>query len=181
MSADPFIGEISMFAGPYAPQGWAFCDGGILSIAEHTALFAIIGTTYGGDGVRNFALPDLRGRAPVHKGRGPGAPDIRLGEMGGESAHTLTTNELPGHTHAATGKIAASSAAGSSNSPANAFPAVSASRDVQYATTADTQMNANASQVTVASTGGSAPHNNMQPYLGINFIIALQGLFPSRS
>lgn len=179
--ATPFIAEIVMFAGNFAPRGWAFCNGQLVPIAQNTALFSLIGTTYGGDGRTNFALPDLRGRTPVHAGQGPGLPMVSLGESGGEPNHTLTVNEMPGHSHSAQGVINVSSGAGNNTSPSNNFLAASGSRDVQYAPSADATMNAGASQVVVGAAGGSQPHNNMQPYLGVNFIIALEGIFPSRS
>jgi microcystin-dependent protein len=174
----PFIGEIIMFAGNFPPRGWAFCQGQLLSIAQNTALFSILGTTYGGDGQTTFALPDLRGRVPIHPGQGPGLPSHSLGEQGGEPTHTLITTEMPAHSHAA--QASGVSAGGNSGSPGGGTWASSTARDNIYSNAAPNAPMAT-NNLTVGNTGGSQPHNNMQPYLGINFIIALEGIFPSRN
>lgn len=168
---DAFIGAIILFAGNFAPRGWAFCDGQLLSIAQNTALFSILGTTYGGDGRNTFALPDLRGRVPVHAGQGPGLPNITLGEEAGVPTVTLLITEIPAHNHL----VAAFGSGGNSGAPNNGVPA-KASEDI-YNSTADTTMAVNMIQ----PAGGSQPHDNMQPYLGLNFIICLEGIFPSRN
>lgn len=173
--AEPFIGQITLFAGNFAPRGWAFCDGQLLAISSNSALFSILGTTYGGDGRTTFALPDLRGRAPIHAGRGPGLSDRRLGQAGGSETVTLTAAQMPSHTHTAR----CNSAAGNSNEPVNnvwSKDAGTASATYQSAT-ADSNMNAAA----IGNTGGSQSHDNMQPFQVLNYIIALQGIFPSRS
>jgi microcystin-dependent protein len=166
--SEPFIGSIILFAGNFAPRGWAFCNGQILSIAQNTALFSILGTTYGGNGQTTFALPDLRGRAALSAGQGPGLSNRSLGENGGAEATTLTAAEMPAHTHAQP----ASNADQSTNRPGGAVPA----RGGVYAGEGD------GSQLDpVSATGGSQPHNNMQPYLTLNYIIALEGIYPSRN
>jgi len=166
--SQPFIGEIRMFPGNFAPAGWAFCQGQLMPIAENDALFALIGTTYGGDGQTTFGLPDLRGRAPIHQGAG-----FVMGQLGGSEAVTLTTQQIPPHTHAA----AAASLPGNSDSPAGAN-AWAAQATPLYSTAAtNAALNAGA----VASSGGSQPHDNMVPCLTINFIISLFGIFPSQS
>ena len=176
MSADPYIGEISIFAGNFAPRGWAFCNGQLLPIAQNTALFSILGTTYGGNGTTTFALPDLRGRAPLSSGQGPGLSDYDLGQSGGTETVTLTTNEIPAHNHS----VGAFNNKGDQSNPTNNVNAIvvdsSNGTANAYAASANATMNNGA----VGSTGGSQPHNNMQPYLTLNFIIALQGVFPSR-
>lgn len=175
--SEPFIAEVVMFAGNFAPRGWAFCQGQVLAIAQNTALFSLLGTTYGGNGQTTFALPDLRGRVPVGTGQGPGLPSMTLGEVAGEPSHTLNVNEMPAHTHSA--QVGAQSGAGNSTSPSGATWATSSSRDALYSTSApNAQMSAG---VTVGAAGGSQPHNNMQPYLGMNYIIALEGIYPSRN
>ncbi|HEX6608872.1 MAG TPA: tail fiber protein [Chloroflexia bacterium] len=173
MPQDPYIGDIYVFAGTYAPRGWAFCEGQILSIAQNQALFSILGTTYGGNGQTTFALPDLRGRVPMHFGQGPGLSPRTLGEKSGTESVTLLTTELPAHIHSVT----ASSDNGIRTGPANGVWASSARGDSQYSATADTSMNPAAMGVA----GSSQPHNNMQPYLAIRFIIALVGVYPSRT
>lgn len=165
---NPFIGEIRMFAGTFAPLGWMFCEGQILPISENEALFSLIGTTFGGDGQETFALPDLRGRAPVHQGNG-----MVLGEMSGAEYVTLTLNQIPAHTHAA----GASSGHGDSVSPVGRVPAVNAAGGPQYAAAANATLAAGA----LEAAGGSQPHNNMQPYLCIHHIISLYGIYPSQS
>jgi len=176
--SEPFLAEIIMFAGNFAPRGWAFCQGQILSIAQNTALFSLLGTTYGGNGQTTFALPDLRGRVPVGTGQGPGLPSINLGELSGEPAHTLIITEMPAHNHPA--QAAGNSGAGDSASPNGNTWATSTARDNVYINAApDGQMAANT--VTVGIAGGSQPHNNMQPYLGMNYIIAIEGIYPSRN
>jgi len=170
---EPYIAEIKMFAGNFAPVGWAFCEGQLLPINEYDALFSLIGTTYGGDGQVTFALPDLRGRAPVHMGTGPGGITWQIGQPGGSETVTLNVTQLPAHVHPA----GANTGNGSSDSPAAAVPARNSAGVPQYAASA----NASLAAGTVLSTGGNQPHDNMQPYLGINFIISLFGVYPSPS
>ena len=175
---DGYLAQIILFAGNFAPRGWAFCQGQILSIAQNTALFSLLGTTYGGNGQTTFALPDLRGRTPVGTGQGPGLPSINLGEVSGEPTHTLIITEMPAHNHQA--QMQGQTGAGTSTSPGGAAPATSTARDNIYSASApNTPMAANT--VTVGISGGSQPHNNMQPYLGLNYIICMEGIFPSRN
>jgi len=164
----PYTGEIKMFAGDFAPFGWAFCSGQLLPIAQYEQLFFLIGTTYGGDGVVSFGLPDLRSRAPLHVG--PASP---LGQAIGQETTTLVSSQIPAHTHA----LMASSAVADSNDPSGRVPARSAAGAPHYAGSVDTNFNANS----MAPSGGSQPHNNMMPSLAINFIICLEGVFPSQS
>lgn len=171
---DGFIGEIRMFAGTFAPRNWAFCDGSLIPIAENTALFSILGTTYGGDGQTTFALPDLRGRMPISPGTGPGLTNRSLGEMGGEEAHLLTVSEIPSHSHPYSQY--ADSTVGSSDKPAGRIPARNAAGIPQYGSTP----NATTGLVVVGNTGSSQPHNNMPPYTSIYFIICAYGIYPSR-
>ena len=164
--AQPYIGEIRMFAGNFPPVGWAFCDGTLLPISENETLFNLIGTTYGGDGVSDFALPDLRGRLPMHQGNG-----FILAETGGAESVTLTVNQIPSHSHALVGSVAN----GSQASPDNTILASSTVITPYAGRTPDAQMAPNS----INPTGGSQPHENMQPYLCVNFIISLFGIFPS--
>lgn len=173
--ADPYIGEIRMFAGDYAPAGWAFCDGQLLSISQNTALFSLLGTSYGGNGTTNFALPNLRAASPMQQGTGPGLTPRDVGEAGGEWAVSLTQAQLPSHTHAAVGTTAGAT----STSPAGHQWATSPDRGgtlYSDATSGLVMMSRNA----LSSTGSGAPHNNMPPYLTVSFIIALQGIYPPR-
>ena len=166
----PFVGEIRMFGGNFAPQGWMFCEGQILPISENDALFSLIGTTYGGDGQMTFALPDLRGRIPVHQGGG-----FSQGQAGGVETVTLTADQMPGHAHAlmATGSVA------TSTQPAGAALAGSTGVTITpYGTDAPLAALSPASSTSV---GGSQPHSNMQPYLCVSFIISLFGIYPSQS
>ena len=175
--ATPFIAEIVLFAGNFAPRGWAFCQGQILSIAQNTALFSILGTTYGGNGQTTFALPDLRGRVPVGPGQGPGLANVSLGEVS-EPTHTLIITEMPAHNHQA--QAQGNSNPGDSSSPNGNTWATSTTRDNVYINaTPNGPMAANT--VTVGIAGGSQPHNNMQPYLGMNYIICMEGIYPSRN
>ena len=184
MPSEPYIAEIYMFAGNFAPRGYAFCQGQLLSIAQNTALFSLLGTTYGGNGQTTFGLPDLRGRAPVGTGQGPGLGNIDLGELAGAPSTTLTVASMPAHTHAVTGTVSqpSSSAAGNADSPNGGIPAGSAT-DENYtaAGSANGALAPATVTVTAGPTGGSQPFNNMQPYLGINFTIALEGIYPSRN
>jgi microcystin-dependent protein len=173
-----YIAEIRMFAGNFAPRGWAFCDGQILSIASNTALFSLLGTTFGGNGQTTFALPDLRGRVAVGPRQGPGLPNYNLGEMSGETNHTLIITEMPAHNHQA--QAAGNSNGGDSTSPNGNTWASSTARDSIYINAAPNGPMA-ANTVTVGIAGGSQPHNNMQPYTGINYIICLEGIYPSRN
>lgn len=169
---DPFIGEISLFAGNFAPRGWALCDGQLLAISSHSALFSILGTTYGGDGKTTFALPDLRGRVPLHPGTGPGLDPRKLGERTGAATTHLTVNQLPAHSH----NLMAQSAPGSNNSPAGDVLATGTTR-LYSPDPPDAVMN----HAAIAATGGNQALSLMQPSLGVNFIIALQGTYPSRN
>jgi microcystin-dependent protein len=170
---DPLLGQISMFAGNFAPRGWALCDGRLLLISQYTQLYSVLGTTYGGDGRTTFALPDLRGRAPIHEGQGPGLSDKRLGQRGGAEQVILQVSNLPSHTHS----LNASTATGTSNVPTGNVHADTSVFDKEYATTANTAMSGTA----IGNTGGNIPVSIVQPYLTINYIIALQGTFPSRN
>ena len=178
---DPFLGQIIMFGGNFAPRGWALCDGQLLPISQNQALFSILGTTYGGDGRTTFALPDLRGRVALHEGDGPGLSNRRLGQKGGTETNTLNTTQLPSHNHTASGAVTPRCAvgAGDETNPNGGFMAT-ASNDL-YAETPNNSMGESPVTVTVGNTGGNQPVNNMQPYQCVNFIIALQGTFPSRS
>ncbi len=172
--ASPFLAQIRIFAGNFAPRGNARCDGQILPIAQNTAVFSLLGTTYGGNGQTTFALPDLRDRVPMHTGNGPGLTQRFLGEAGGTSTVTLISAELPSHNHLAN----ASATAGTDSSPTNENFGAGGGRGRPsiYTATAPTIPMAPAS-----AAGGNQPHNNLQPYLGLTFIIALQGVFPARN
>lgn len=179
--SSPFIGEIIMFAGNFAPRGWAFCQGQILAIAQNTALFSILGTTYGGNGQTTFALPDLRGRVPIQQGQGPGLSPVFLGQQGGTETVTLLSNQIPAHNHL----INASTNSGDTANPSNNFLAVG-QVPVSGSTETVSMYNSTATgntlnPQTVSLAGGNQPHPNMQPYLAVNFIIALEGIFPSRN
>ena len=163
----PFLGEIKIISWNFAPQGWAFCNGQLLPINQNQALFSILGTTYGGNGQTTFALPNLQGRMPFHTGNG-----YTLGETGGEMAHTLTQQELPTHNHI----VNASTAPGILISPSNNTWGVT-TQNPYSSGSPDSSM----TPATISNVGGSQAHNNMQPFLVLNFIIALQGIFPSRN
>ena len=172
--SDPFIGEIRMFAGNYAPRDWAFCNGQLLPISSNSALFSLLGTIYGGDGRTNFGLPGMRGRIPIHSGTGPGLSPRRIGDHGGSETETLTTNQIPIHNHT----LRSSNVMGSHASPANANWANSTEPHYHSGNaTLDATMN----PAMLENTGGSNSHDNMMPFGTMNFIIALQGLYPSRS
>ncbi|KQY90602.1 MULTISPECIES: phage tail protein [Roseateles] len=170
--SNPYVGEIRLFAGNFAPLGWMFCQGQLLPIAENEVLFVLIGTTYGGDGQSTFALPDLRGRVPVHQGQGPGLSPRMLGELGGDETITLAPTQLPTHTHT----LRASGAAATGTAPGGALLAATsvASYDPGPGSTA---MAASA----VGSAGGNQPHENMAPTLALNYIISLFGIFPQQA
>lgn len=166
----PYVGEIRLFGGMFAPLGWAFCDGSLLAIAENETLFTLIGTTYGGDGQTTFALPDLRGRVPLHTGQGNGLSPRALGAMGGAEAVALQPNQLPQHSHAAQ----ADGTSGTQSTPQNAIWATSTL--TQFSSNpANTQMNPAA----IGNSGGNQLHENMLPFLALNFIIALEGIYPT--
>ncbi len=173
--SEPFIAEIRIFAGNFAPRGWAFCNGQLLPIAQNTALFSLIGTTYGGDGRTTTALPNLKGRAPMQAGRGPGLTDRRLGQRGGVETVTLTEAQMANHRHT----MQAETEVGSSLNPANnALARSSGAFSYQQDSTNNiVQLDSRS----LPNTGGSQAHNNLQPFLVMNFIIALVGLYPSRS
>jgi microcystin-dependent protein len=171
--SDPFVGEIRMFAGNFAPVGWAFCDGQLLPISENDVLFQLIGTTYGGDGQETFALPDLRGRLPIHMGQGPGLSNRIIGEEGGTEAVTLTVQQIPVHTHA----TVLSNGAGSESTPAGNVLAASPNVRLYRPGSATTALH----PASVGPAGGSQPHDNLMPFLCVNFIISLFGIFPSQT
>jgi microcystin-dependent protein len=170
--SEPFIAEIRIFAGNFAPRGWAFCNGQLLPVSQNTALFSLIGTTYGGDGRTTTALPNLQGRAPMHPGRGPGLTARRLGERGGVETVTLSEAQLPQHNH--TARVTEED--GRDNDPGNTVYV--GGGDQMWGPAANL---APMSGQTLANTGGSQAHNNLQPFLTMSFIIALVGLYPSRS
>ena len=170
---EPFLGEVQWFAGTFAPRGWAFCDGQLLQISQFSALFSILGTTYGGDGRTTFGLPEVRGRTIIHQGQGPGLSSRRLGDKAGTESETLTANEMPNHTHT----LRASGGSATAVAPAGNVLASPGRTRLYDSSGANTNMNVEA----ITSTGGSQPHNNMQPYNTLSCIIALQGIFPSRN
>jgi microcystin-dependent protein len=170
---DPFLGEVRSFGFNFAPKGWALCNGQLLSIAQNTALFSLLGTTYGGNGITTFGLPDLQGRAPMGFGQSPGLSPRDLGEEGGQESVSLLSSEIPAHTHTAM----CNSGDGNQYDPAGHFWAQDAAGNAEYGTTGGSAMNAAA----LMTSGESTPHTNLQPYLVINYCIALQGIFPSRS
>lgn len=170
---DPFVAEIRIFPFNFAPKGWAFCDGQILPLSQNTALFSLLGTTYGGDGKSNFALPNMQGNAPMHPGQGPGLSLHDLGETGGSETVSLLESEIPSHSHS--WKVSAATAI--QNTPSGQKYA---SGDGINAYAAPGALAAMAAQ-SLAPAGGDQPHNNMQPYLTLNFCIALQGVYPPRT
>jgi microcystin-dependent protein len=179
--SQPFLGQLAMFAGNFAPLGWAICNGQTLAISENPALFQLLGTIYGGDGVNTFNLPDLRSRVPVHQGQGPGLSSYVIGQLAGTETVTLLTQQLPSHAH----PLMAGAAADSST-PANTLLATEGGADAGavsiYAPFDATPANMTTLLPTsVTIQGGSQPHENLQPFLAINFIIALQGIFPTQN
>lgn len=170
--AIPYVGEIRMFAGNFAPAGWQFCDGTILPVHEYDQLFSVIGTTYGGNGQTTFAVPDLRGRLPIHQGQGPGLTNRVFGQTGGVEKVTLTINQIPSHTHpmlASNNTAAGTSPAGSVLGAGPELTVTAFGSDAPLTTLSPTA---------VTSVGGSQPHENLQPFLCVNFIISLYGIFP---
>ncbi len=177
---EPYIGEIQLFAFSFPPRGWAFCNGALVSIASNTALFSILGVTYGGNGTTTFALPNLQGRAAIGAGTGPGRTTQSLGQTGGQPGVTLTSNQIPAHTHVLNaGQLSAPNPVQNVATPAtNALPGLSAPNNVYIApVTPNTSMVASS----ISTTGGSQAHENMQPFLAINFCIATTGIFPARN
>jgi len=168
--SEPFLAEIRLFAGNFPPRGWAFCDGQVLPISQNTALFSLLGTQYGGNGTSNFALPNFQDRVPVHQGEGAGLSSYVVGQNGGSATVTLTASQMPAHVH----PIGATSAAATTAAP-NATTSLAAATGSLYG--APVNMAPMGSQLV----GGGQPHDNVQPYLGLSFIIALQGIFPARN
>ena len=177
--ANPFLVEIRIFPFNFAPKGWAFCNGQLLSIGQSTALFSLLGTTYGGDGKSNFALPNLQGNAPMQWGQGAGLSPHDLGETGGSATVTLLTTEMPSHTHNIN-CIDGPRVGGQTGQPGNAIP-VKTGGTPASAYTSGAGQNQTMAPNMVAVAGGSQPHNNLMPYLTLNFCIALQGIYPSRN
>ncbi|MBB4119761.1 microcystin-dependent protein [Mesonia hippocampi] len=188
--SDPTIGEITMFGGNFASRGWAFCDGQLLPIAQNTALFSILGTTYGGDGRTTFALPDLRGRAPIGPRNDPGLSDYRLGQKGGVETVTLNITQMPSHNHTTQNNITADDAVNETPAPGdvpaigNFADGVTTQKVKNFGPATNTvngqTISANAG-LNILNTGENLPHTNVQPYLAVNYIIALVGIFPSRN
>jgi microcystin-dependent protein len=171
--SEPFVGEIRMFGFNFAPQGWALCNGQLLPINQNQALFSLLGTTYGGDGRTTFALPNMQSRVPVCQGQGPGLSSYAEGQAGGTETVTLAATQMPGHTH----PVKASSSAAASGQPEGRALARSASHIYTAKPDTSTVMNADM----LGDAGDGQPHNNIQPYLAVNFCIALNGIFPSRN
>lgn len=172
--SEPFVGEIRMFAGNFAPRGWAFCDGQLLSVSENDALYSLFGTIYGGDGRTTFGLPDLRGRIPLHQGTGPGLSHRRLGSMGGAEQVTVTINQLASHSHGFRGSTASAAA----DAPGGGFIADTGGA-LNYLANADPI--GDFARSMVGSAGGNRSHTNLMPTLCVNFIVALFGIYPSRT
>lgn len=170
--SEPFVGEIRMFAGNFAPRGWAFCDGQLLAVSQNDALFSLLGTIYGGDGRTTFGLPDLRGRLPIHAGQGPGLSERRLGARGGAESVTLSANQLPAHSHPLQ---ASADAATGPNADGEVLAEIGSDRS--YRDVPDTALSSDA----LTAVGGSRSHTNLMPFLCVHFIVALVGIYPSRN
>jgi microcystin-dependent protein len=175
--ADPFVAEIRIFPFNFAPKGWAFCDGQLLPLSQNTALFSLLGTTYGGNGKSNFALPDMQGNAPMHPGQGPGLSLHDLGETGGSETVSLLESEIPAHTHV---MRAHNGDPGDAQNPSPNTSLAQSGQGSAYQTNTSANLVAMNGNILVPA-GGDQPHNNMQPYLTLNFCIALQGVFPPRT
>jgi microcystin-dependent protein len=175
--ANPFVAEIRIFAGNFAPTGWAQCNGQLMPISQNTALFSLLGTTYGGDGKSNFALPNMQGSAPMQAGQGPGLSLRDLGETGGEQTVTLLQTEMPAHSHG----VQAAASGGIPSPAANAWGSGLKGHPGSYAVTPPVGSSVQMNPFGTSISGGNLPHNNLPPYLGLTFIIALQGVFPARS
>ncbi|MCS3795655.1 phage tail protein [Niastella sp. OAS944] len=179
---EDILAEIRLFAGNFAPRGWAFCQGQLLSISQNTALFSLLGTMYGGNGQTTFALPDLRGRVAIGQGQGPGLTPHPIGELGGSETITLLANNLPAHNHAVSGAInmLCYTGAGNSDTPHNNYPARLPGTDMYATSTNGSVMPAMQHNLSVSATGASQAINNMQPVLALNYIICMQGIYPPR-
>ncbi|MEM8696424.1 MAG: tail fiber protein [Pseudomonadota bacterium] len=175
--SEPFVGEIRMFAGNFAPRGWAYCDGQLLAVSQNDALFSLLGTIYGGDGRTTFALPDMRGRIPIHAGRGPGLSNRRLGAKAGAENVTLTVNQLPGHTHL----VQTAEQVGTEASPQGNTLARAAAGNPYFSSPTAPPPEVAMAPSAITGTGGSQSHTNLMPFLCIHFIIALFGIYPSRN
>ena len=184
------MATIIMFGGNFAPRGWALCEGQLLPISQHSALFSLLGTIYGGDGRTTFGLPDLRGRSPIGPGNGPGLSSRRLGAKGGSETNVLNITQIPSHNHTAAGRLRVLDGAASDPNPKDNYPGIASARDLS--TNASVQVSdwssssnefaaANGVEISMGNTGGNQSVNNMQPWVAVNYIIALQGVFPSRS
>lgn len=175
--SSPFIAQIMLFGGTFAPRGWALCYGQIVSIAQNTALFSLVGTMYGGNGQTTFGLPDLRGRVPIGQGQGPGLSMYYVGEMAGTENTTLITSNMPAHTHPATATVKSSDQAATDTLPTGNYLA----DGNQYSASQNSTMKSDMVAVTVSPAGSNSPFSTMQPFLVMNYVIALQGIYPSRS
>jgi microcystin-dependent protein len=175
--SNPFVAEVRIFTGNFAPTGWALCNGQLMPISQNTALFSLLGTTYGGDGKSTFALPDLQGSAPMQAGQGPGLSLRDLGETSGEQTETLLQTEMPAHSHSAQGSTGSNQTTPVNNAWASGAKLGGGNLYFPSTPASNVQMNPFATSIS----GGNLPHNNMMPYLGLTFIIALQGIFPARS
>jgi len=182
---DQFLASIYMFGGNFAPRGWALCDGQLLAISSNSALFSLLGTTFGGDGRTTFALPDLRGRAAIHPGNGPGLSSRRAGQRGGSEFNVLNTTQLPSHNHGATGTILAKNGDGDDTAAESNFLAIgktSGGEEVEmYMGKSSVNLGSGSAAITVNNTGKNQSVNNMQPWATVNYIIALEGVYPPRS
>ena len=183
--SDPFLAEIIMFGGNFNPRGWAFCNGQLLPISQNSALFSLLGTVYGGDGRTTFGLPEMRGRVPVHSGNGSAGPGLTpraLGAKSGQETHILTVPEIPSHNHSAATTVHADELPSDTPTASGNMLAEASAGNVYRSTVASTvSLNAAAATTNIGNTGGNLAHNNMQPFIAVNFIIALAGVFPSRS
>ncbi len=175
---EPFLGEIQIYSFNFPPKGWSICNGQLFSIQQNAALFALLGTTYGGDGITNFALPNLQGQAAISSGQGPGLSNYNLGQVGGEATHTLSISELPVHSHS----LGVSTSAADQATPVGNHVLAKAEADNYESFASAVPMGtSNSGNQAIGNTGGNQPHSNIQPYLVLNFCIALSGIFPSRN